>query len=235
MARRRTPKGAASSSSGLVLTLGAIVVLLFACIGSQGSRSATRSISSPPAAVAQAPSKTATPRPRATIAPTRQPDPTATPPAPPVGEAAVVANLRSEPRIADETVVGKLCPGDVLDYLTTQHVGDTQWFFVRVASTAGDCDGGRVAIGAEGWAAASVVSEPSYNVQLYAARMRNRLPTPIAASPTPRPTRAPAQLAPAAPSRGRIGALCRDGSRSSATGRGACSRHGGVAQWLYGP
>ena len=32
---------------------------------------------------------------------------------------------------------------------------------------------------------------------------------------------------------GRTGAICRDGTRSSATGRGACSHHGGVAQWTY--
>lgn len=31
----------------------------------------------------------------------------------------------------------------------------------------------------------------------------------------------------------RTGAICRDGWRSSATGRGACSHHGGVAYWLY--
>lgn len=31
----------------------------------------------------------------------------------------------------------------------------------------------------------------------------------------------------------RIGAICRDGTRSYATGRGACSWHGGVAYWLY--
>ncbi len=31
----------------------------------------------------------------------------------------------------------------------------------------------------------------------------------------------------------RIGAICRDGTRSYATGRGACSHHGGVAYWLY--
>lgn len=29
----------------------------------------------------------------------------------------------------------------------------------------------------------------------------------------------------------RTGAVCRDGSSSSATGRGACSHHGGVAYW----
>jgi hypothetical protein len=31
----------------------------------------------------------------------------------------------------------------------------------------------------------------------------------------------------------RTGATCCDGSRSYATGRGACSHHGGVCQWLY--
>lgn len=30
----------------------------------------------------------------------------------------------------------------------------------------------------------------------------------------------------------RIGAVCRDGTRSTATGRGACSHHGGVSYWL---
>lgn len=30
----------------------------------------------------------------------------------------------------------------------------------------------------------------------------------------------------------RVGARCRDGSSSSATGRGACSHHGGVAYWI---
>ncbi|MFC2104370.1 SH3 domain-containing protein [Bacteroidota bacterium] len=30
----------------------------------------------------------------------------------------------------------------------------------------------------------------------------------------------------------RVGAVCKDGTRSSATGRGACSHHGGVSYWL---
>lgn len=43
-------------------------------------------------------------------------------------------------------------------------------------------------------------------------------------------------LAPAptpSPGRYRIGAVCRDGTLSSATGSGACSQHGGVACWRY--
>ena len=31
----------------------------------------------------------------------------------------------------------------------------------------------------------------------------------------------------------RIGAVCKDGSSSRATGRGACSHHGGVRRWKY--
>ena len=31
----------------------------------------------------------------------------------------------------------------------------------------------------------------------------------------------------------RIGAICNDGTKSTATGRGACSHHGGVKEWIY--
>lgn len=30
----------------------------------------------------------------------------------------------------------------------------------------------------------------------------------------------------------RVGAICNDGTKTTATGRGACSHHGGVAYWL---
>jgi hypothetical protein len=33
--------------------------------------------------------------------------------------------------------------------------------------------------------------------------------------------------------RHRVGAKCNDGTTSTATGRGACSHHGGVSCWLY--
>ncbi len=41
----------------------------------------------------------------------------------------------------------------------------------------------------------------------------------------------PKMLKTAAPKE-RVGAVCRDGTHSSATGRGACSWHGGVATWI---
>jgi hypothetical protein len=49
---------------------------------------------------------------------------------------------------------------------------------------------------------------------------------------TPFPTYAPI-AAPASTGTHRIGAVCNDGSSSGATGRGACSHHGGVQYWKY--
>ncbi len=47
----------------------------------------------------------------------------------------------------------------------------------------------------------------------------------------PQPT---TQAAPSTQSTGaRTGAVCKDGSSSTATGSGACSHHGGVAYWTY--
>lgn len=58
-------------------------------------------------------------------------------------------------------------------------------------------------------------------------------PTPVnwgsISPPTAKPTATPTRAA----TGGRSGAICRDGTRSYATGRGACSWHGGVAYWIY--
>jgi hypothetical protein len=61
--------------------------------------------------------------------------------------------------------------------------------------------------------------------------------TPVISVPTQRPTvaptRRPAATATIPVSRYRTGATCKDGTSSSATGKGACSRHGGVSCWRY--
>jgi hypothetical protein len=50
----------------------------------------------------------------------------------------------------------------------------------------------------------------------------------------PKPVATPAPSAPApAHTSVRVGATCKDGTHSNATGSGACSHHGGVAVWLY--
>lgn len=56
------------------------------------------------------------------------------------------------------------------------------------------------------------------------------------ATPTQTTTAAPTETATPSPTPGgvRTGAVCKDGTTSTATGSGACSGHGGVDHWLYG-
>jgi hypothetical protein len=60
-------------------------------------------------------------------------------------------NLRSEPRIAPETVVGQVCPQDQVEILTSQEPPVQGWSRIRITTTGTDCDSNRVAIGVEGW------------------------------------------------------------------------------------
>jgi hypothetical protein len=63
-------------------------------------------------------------------------------------------------------------------------------------------------------------------------------PTKTKARP-PTATKAPIPVQQSIPgctgSGARYGAICKDGTRSTATGRGACSHHGGVREWLICP
>jgi len=63
---------------------------------------------------------------------------------------------------------------------------------------------------------------------------RTNTPT-LTPSKTPLPTNTRVAYPTQAPSTGRVrtGALCDDNTTSSATGRGACSHHGGVKCWYY--
>jgi hypothetical protein len=162
--------------------------------------------------------------------------PTATAqPAPPAGQVVKGGNLRSEPRIAPETVIGQLCANDTVELLSRQVVGGDLWYRIRVTARKADCTAQQVALGTEGWASSILVSQPSYAIEDYARAANIKLPTAIVL-PTPKPTAVPKPtVAPAAPvfSGVRVGAICRDGTRSNATGRGACSHHGGVDHWLY--
>ena len=191
-----------------------------------------------PSATVVAPTSTSTtipPTSTATAAPfTATAVPLTATPAPPVGQVVQGGNLRRLPQIASDTVIGQLCPNDQLVYLSEQLVDGDRWYLVRVVAAAGSCGAGHVAAGTEGWANQTLLQAPSYEVRTYALLTHQPLPTAIV-RPTAVPQRVvpPAPAAPAAPSGGRTGAICRDGSRSSATGRGACSHHGGVAQWLY--
>ena len=54
----------------------------------------------------------------------------------------------------------------------------------------------------------------------------------VSAPPAARQAVQPQTQPPVRRSTTRCGAVCKDGSRSNATGRGACSHHGGVARWV---
>lgn len=227
----------------------AIVMISMCAIGSAGSPRTTRSTFSSGQAVAAMPSEnqavehsvlaSATPSPtmQATATP-RPPTATALPPtltptpAPPVGQAVKSGNMRSAPKITNDNIVGELCADDQLEYVSRQEIDDDLWYLVRVTGRSANCGDNAIEVGTQGWVNTILVSKPSYSIESYAALARIKLPPKII-SPTATPKPRPA-IAPASPSSGeRIGAMCRDGTRSNATGRGACSHHGGVAYWLH--
>jgi len=61
-----------------------------------------------------------------------------------------------------------------------------------------------------------------------------RTPTPVGVTTSAPTPRAPTAIPTTTPTGVRTGAVCNDGSASTATGSGACSGHGGVSYWLYG-
>lgn len=81
----------------------------------------------------------------------------------PLGRGNVIngGNLRSEPVVADYTVLGQICPGDGLAFLEriTTPTGAV-WYRIRLTSLAADCTPQRMALGSEGWASSTLLSEP---------------------------------------------------------------------------
>jgi hypothetical protein len=70
-------------------------------------------------------------------------------------------NLRSEPRIADETVIGLIWPGDEVAFVEQREVGGQLWFRIQVLQPAPDRGGQGVPAGADGWASATLLSQPT--------------------------------------------------------------------------
>ncbi|WP_322487955.1 SH3 domain-containing protein [Chloroflexus sp.] len=98
--------------------------------------------------------------------PTAPPTPTATPtlmPEPILGRAQVIngGNIRREPRVAAETVMGQVCVGDRVVLLEEQTTnGANRWYRLRVVETVGNCVPERVSAGTEGWVNATLLSAP---------------------------------------------------------------------------
>jgi hypothetical protein len=76
------------------------------------------------------------------------------------GTAIASGNLRSEPVITPETVIGQVCAGDQLAFLERRQVAEATWYRIRVTATGPDCDPQRVTIGSSGWASSILTGEP---------------------------------------------------------------------------
>ncbi|MCS6939795.1 MAG: SH3 domain-containing protein [Roseiflexaceae bacterium] len=88
-------------------------------------------------------------------------NPTSTP-EPGIGRGEVVrgGNLRREPLITQENVVGLIYPGDRITFLERRTVGGQVWFRIRVDQPAPERSGEGVPAGTEGWASALLLSTP---------------------------------------------------------------------------
>lgn len=69
-------------------------------------------------------------------------------------------NLRREPRVADDTVIGLIWPGDQVEFLKQESVGGQTWFQIRVVKAADDRGGQGVSPGTDGWASSILLSPP---------------------------------------------------------------------------
>lgn len=81
-----------------------------------------------------------------------------------IGRGSVIGggNLRSEPVVAPETVIGQVCAGDQVDFLEQRTAADgALWYRIRLTVAAGGCNPQRVTVGSIGWASATLLSQPA--------------------------------------------------------------------------
>ncbi|MCG8348020.1 MAG: SH3 domain-containing protein [Chloroflexales bacterium] len=82
------------------------------------------------------------------------------PPADLLGTSQIVqaGNLRREPLIQPDTVIGQVCIGDEVALLEERTVASILWYRISVTNVAEDCDPSRVATGTEGWASSQLIA-----------------------------------------------------------------------------
>ncbi|MGQ9547299.1 MAG: SH3 domain-containing protein [Roseiflexus sp.] len=74
------------------------------------------------------------------------------------GEVVRGGNLRREPRVVPETVVGLIYPGDKITFLERRVIDGQVWFRIRVDQPATNRADEGVPAGTEGWASALLLS-----------------------------------------------------------------------------
>ena len=77
-----------------------------------------------------------------------------------LGKVIAGGNLRSEPRVANETVLGLIWPGDEVAFLEQQSTPSGVWYRIRVVREGQNRGGAGVAAGTEGWASGTLLSAP---------------------------------------------------------------------------
>ena len=70
-------------------------------------------------------------------------------------------NLRREPRVVADTVIGQIIAGDQVMFLEERMVGGETWFRIRLTNPVGNRGATAAPAGAEGWASATLLSQPT--------------------------------------------------------------------------
>jgi hypothetical protein len=78
-----------------------------------------------------------------------------------IGLVTAGGNLRSEPRIASDTVVGLIWPGDEVVFVEQREVEGQLWFRIQVLQPAASRAGEGVPAGSDGWASATLLTQPT--------------------------------------------------------------------------
>jgi hypothetical protein len=131
-------------------------------------------------------------------------------------------NVRTGPGL-DYPIIGKAYGPIEVEATGVRNEQGNYWYHIH----ANDVDGWVTVVGIN---PATIASLPVDTQTFIVPPTSTPPPTE---TPRPKPTPKPEPAFAPAPSNVRVGAICKDGTRSSATGRGACSHHGGVARWLY--
>jgi hypothetical protein len=74
-------------------------------------------------------------------------------------------NFRSEPRVAPQTVIGQVCPGDRITIDGSTKQGATIWYYATVSEVVADCDPAHVDAGTAAWLSATLVQVDGAAIQ----------------------------------------------------------------------
>lgn len=81
-----------------------------------------------------------------------------------IGRGTVLAggNLRSEPVVSPDTIIGQICAGDAIEFIDQRTLDDgSLWYRIRITTAPESCSAQRVTVGSLGWASSSLLSAPT--------------------------------------------------------------------------